>query len=342
MRELSPKLLVRQVTRKLRAGINSMIWGGPGIGKSEIAIQIGESLSRKVLDFRANLFDPVDIRGVPHIVRDAAQTGTEWAVPSIFPTQKDGEGGILFIDELPTAPPATQNAFLQLLLTGRIGEYQLPDGWGIIAAGNRLSDKAAVFQMTSVVKNRFAHFELAPNLEDWCSWAAKKGIEDSIIAFLRMKSDLLYNFHPDDNAFPTPRTWEFVDKCFKLGYNDQLTDNNEADRFYDISSLIGDGPAGEMITFLEHREKMPDIDQLMKEPGSFKVDKNEISILYAVCGAVAARATVQNCGTICKIADKMQPEFQIILMRDALNREDQFKFQPDFKNWAAKNSTVIL
>ena len=87
---------------------------------------------------------------------------------------------------------------------------------------------------------------------------------------------------------------------------------------------------------------MPDIDKLMKEPNSFNVNKNEVSILYAICGAVAARATVQSCGTICKIADKMEPEFQVILMRDALHREEQFKFQPDFRNWAAKNSTVIL
>lgn len=342
MREIGPKALTRQVIRKLRAGLNSMIWGGPGIGKSDIGMQLGAHLNKPVLDFRANLFDPVDVRGVPHIVRDAATAVTEWAVPSIFPTEKDGTGGILFIDELPTAPPATQNAFLQLLLTGKIGEYQLPEGWGIIAAGNKISDRAAVFQMPSPVKNRFAHFELVPNLENWCEWAVKKGIDDSITSFLRMKPDLLYSFHPDDNSFPTPRTWEFVDKCFKLGYNETRNEINQEDKYYDIASIVGDGPAGELITYLEHREKMPDIDKLMAEPNSFKIDSHEVSILYAVCGAVASRASVQTCPNICKIADKMDPEFQIILMRDALHKEDQFKFQPDFKNWAAKNSTVIL
>ena len=84
------------------------------------------------------------------------------------------------------------------------------------------------------------------------------------------------------------------------------------------------------------------VDNLLKEPNSFKVDKHEVSIMYAVCGALAARASVETCPNICKIADKMDPEFQIILMRDALHREVQFKFQPDFKNWAAKNATVIL
>ena len=67
MQEISPKLLVSQAVRNLRSGVNTMIWGSPGIGKSDITMQIGESLSRKVLDLRANLFDPVDIRGVPRI-----------------------------------------------------------------------------------------------------------------------------------------------------------------------------------------------------------------------------------------------------------------------------------
>jgi len=342
MREITPKNLTRQLKRKLRAGINSMVWGGPGIGKSDIIMSLGEELNRDVLDLRANLFDPVDVRGVPHIVHDAAQAVTEWAVPSIFPTEKDGTGGILFIDELPAAPPATQNAFLQLLLTGKLGEYELPSGWGIVAAGNRLSDKAAVFQMPAPVKNRFAHFDLVPNLDDWCAWAAKKGIDDSITSFLRMKSDLLFSFHPDDNSFPTPRTWEFVDRCIKLGYKEPSRADNDDDKYYDVSSLVGDGPAGEFLTFLEYRDKMPDIDKLLAEPNSFKVDRNDVSIMYAVCGALAARASVQNCENICKVADKMDPEFQIILMRDGLNREQQFKFQSHFKNWAAKNATVIL
>jgi len=342
MREIKPSTLVRQVVRKLRSGVNSMIWGGPGIGKSDIVNQLGRTLGKEVLDLRANLFDPVDVRGVPHIVTNAAQSVTEWAVPSIFPTEENGKGGILFIDELPAAPPATQNAFLQLLLTGQLGEYKLPSGWGIVAAGNRLSDKAAVFQMPAPVKNRFAHFELAPNLEDWCKWAAKKGVEDSIISFLRMKTDLLYSFSPDDNAFPTPRTWEFVDKSLKLGYNEPNQQDNADDKYYDVASLIGDGPAGEFITFLEYRDKMPDIDNLLKEPSSFKVDKHEVSIMYAVCGALASRASAQTCPNICKIADKMDPEFQIILMRDALHRDETFKFQQDFRNWASKNATVIL
>jgi hypothetical protein len=342
MREMIPETLVRAIVRNLRAGLNTMVWGSPGIGKSDIIMQLGKQLNRSVLDLRANLFDPVDVRGVPHIVKDAAQSVTEWAVPSIFPTEKDGVSGILFIDELPSAPPATQNAFLQLLLTGQLGEYHLPSGWGIVAAGNRISDRAAVFQTPSTVKNRFRHCNLIPNLDNWCKWAMQNGVDDSITSFLRMKPDLLHSFHPDDNAFPTPRTWSFVSKLFALGYTDQNSDINAEDRYYDIAGCIGDGPAGELITFLEHREKMPDIDKLLAEPNSFKIDKNEVSIMYAVCGAIASRATLETCPNICKIADKMDPEFQVILMRDALSKEDQFKFQPDFKNWAAKNATVLL
>ena len=184
MHQIRPRHLVQEIITNMRAGLNTMIWGGPGIGKSDIPQQISVQLNQKLLDFRANLFDPVDVRGVPFVVqlKESLRRFTRWAVPDVFPiVERDGENGIFLIDELPTAPPATQNAFLQLLLTRRVGDYQLPDGWSIIAAGNRLTDSASVYQMPSPVRNRLAHYELEPHLDDWCDWAIKNNLDTSLI-----------------------------------------------------------------------------------------------------------------------------------------------------------------
>ena len=128
MNNINPNDLKSEIKDNIRTGLNTMIWGGPGIGKSDIPQQVADDLDIPLLDFRANLFDPVDVRGIPHIMQEQ-ETGkrfTRWAVPDVFPiASRDGETGILFIDELPTAPPATQNAFLQLLLTRQIGDYEM-------------------------------------------------------------------------------------------------------------------------------------------------------------------------------------------------------------------------
>ena len=129
MHTINPQNLMKELKDCIIAGYPAMIWGGPGIGKSEIPEQVAQELGVPLIDFRANLFDPVDVRGVPYIkqLKETNKRFTSWAVPDVFPiAQRDGDRGILFIDELPTAPPATQNAFLQLLLTKQIGEYKLP------------------------------------------------------------------------------------------------------------------------------------------------------------------------------------------------------------------------
>ena len=60
--------LKQEIRDNMRIGLNTMIWGGPGIGKSEIPQQVADDLNVPLLDFRANLFDPVDVRGIPRVI----------------------------------------------------------------------------------------------------------------------------------------------------------------------------------------------------------------------------------------------------------------------------------
>jgi hypothetical protein len=59
--------------------------------------------------------DPVDLRGLPRVFDDK----TEWVPPNFLPTS--GEG-ILFLDELTSAPQMTQAACYQLVLDRKLGE----------------------------------------------------------------------------------------------------------------------------------------------------------------------------------------------------------------------------
>jgi MoxR-like ATPase len=108
------------------------IWGACGVGKSQIVAQVAADRKCEFLDIRAVQLDPVDLRGLPRISADRA----EWVPPKFFPL--DGEG-ILFLDELTSAPQMTQAGCYQLVLDRKLGEYRLPDGWLVIAAGNPAS-----------------------------------------------------------------------------------------------------------------------------------------------------------------------------------------------------------
>ena len=111
------------------------------------------------------------------------------------------EKGILFFDELNAAPPLVQASLYQLTLDRRIGEYVLPDGWKIVAAGNRAEDRSIVFRMPNTLSNRFTHLDLEVDYEDWRIWAIDRGIHPMIIGFLGLRRELLFRMEERNRAF---------------------------------------------------------------------------------------------------------------------------------------------
>ena len=334
--------LKQEIRDNMRIGLNTMVWGGPGIGKSEIPQQVADELNIPLLDFRANLFDPVDVRGIPYTrddlsVASGAMKITSWAPPDIFPSEEThGPRGLFMIDELPTAPPATQNAFLQLLLTRQVGNYKMPDGWSCLAAGNRLTDGASVYQMPSPVRNRLMHYELEPSLDAWCEWALKNEVNTTLVSFMRYRPNLLYSFKADEYAFPTPRSWSFVDKRLRLTKN-----MDDSRLFFGIAGAVGTGPAGEFLAFAKIADKLPDIDNLIANPSSY-MPSEDPAVLYALTGAVASRAKESTLENIMKLGKKIPTEFQVVLVKSILAIDKTLFNQPTIQTWISDNSEVVL
>ncbi|NCC26299.1 MAG: MoxR family ATPase, partial [Deltaproteobacteria bacterium] len=189
------------------------LWGAPGVGKSQVVAQVAARRSLELVDVRAVLLDPVDLRGIPRI---DAQGNAVWCPPSFLP--RSGQG-VLFLDELNTAPPLVQAACYQLILDRKLGEYILPEGWVIVAAGNRESDRSVTHRMPSALANRLIHLDFDPDLDDWLVWAEQADIDARLRAFLRFRPKLLHVFDPTRNekAFPSPRSWEFASRVMRSG-----------------------------------------------------------------------------------------------------------------------------
>lgn len=336
MRSIRPSLLSNELRANARANIPTMVWGPPGIGKSQIAYQVANDLNAKLFELRANLFDPVDVRGGLKVVEQEDGTyRTRYGVPEDYPDSNYTGNVVLLVDELPNAPKATQNALLQLVLDKKIGTYTLPAGTAIIAAGNRSIDRAAVHEMPTPVKNRFAHYEIEANIDDWVAWAMQNNISPTIISFLRYRPQLLHSLDARENAFPTPRAWEMVDR--KLPFMGVNTD----DEFYGTASLIGDGPAGEFIAFKKSVDKMPDLDQIIANPTYTQVP-DDPSVLFAVSGALASRAEDNNFKEIMKYAKRMPSEYQVVLVRDSLAKDRDLMKTDAFRQWTQDNANVLI
>lgn len=302
------------------------IWGGPGIGKSSIVAQLATALTLSLRDIRALLLDPVDLRGLPYLENGRSK----WAIPDFLP--REGEG-ILFLDELNAAPGMVQAAFYQLVLDRKLGEYTLPDGWVIIAAGNRDGERAHTTRMPTPLRNRFVHLDFEVDSQEWSEWAIGAGIRPEVIAFIRFRPQLLSAFDRDANAFPSPRSWEFVSRIL-----DSSPDPSVEHEMF--AGTVGTGAATEFSGFLRMFRELPNIDAILLNPSGEPVP-DAPAAQYAVASALAERASDMNFDRICLYLDRMPTEFRVLSVRDATLRDPKIKYTAGYTKWAIQNHHVL-
>ena len=305
------------------------LWGPPGVGKSDVVAQIAKELGYKLIDIRAVLLDPVDLRGLPRIENGESV----WSTPAFLPK---GKGKYLvFLDELNAAPPLVQAACYQLVLDRKIGEYELPKDAVVVAAGNREGDRAVTSRMPSPLANRFVHLDFDVDVDDWIRWGLSNGVRTEVLAFQRFRPALLHQFDPQKNekAFPTPRSVTFLSR---------LMDASNGDIDYDLAKgVVGEGYASEFIGFIKIFKNLPDPDMVLMAP-SKAVVPTDPATLYAICGAVATKASDQNMKNVVEYANRLPVEFSVLLIRDCITRDDSLLKTRAFVEWASKHSDVLV
>lgn len=314
----------------LEADIPTMLWGTPGVGKSSIVRQIVDERGWGLVDFRASTRDPVALMGLPDLTADT----TRWKVPDEFPqVDRDGAEGVLFLDEINAAAPSMQAAMFGLVLDRRVGDYQLPKGWRVIAAGNRQSDRAAAQRMPSALANRFAHIDVDPDVNTTVHHFNKIGVDPIIVAFLRWRPALLHDMKEGDlRAFPTPRAWEQVGK---------VVNQESKMRLQLISGIVGEGAASELEGFIRVYQGLPSIDLVLANPRGAKVPEDP-SARFAIATALARKVTDKTIEAGMTYMRRIPREFEILFMTDAVRRDAGLSHTQTFVDWTVRNQDVVF
>ena len=317
-----------------------MLWGPPGVGKSQIVAQVAENHDVAIVDIRLSQMEPSDLRGIPFKNGEKV----EWAIPAMLPDAAvHGEAGILFIDEITAAPPSVSAAAYQLILDRRLGEYRVPEHWAIVAAGNRQGDRGVSYSMPAPLANRFSHYEVDVNLDDWAGWAYRHKIDERIIGFLRFRPDLLFDFNPEYNpvAFPSPRSWEFAHRALHKFVEQPILLPGG------LEACVGKAAGVELFAFIQSLENLPDIDAILC--GESKQCPDEIDLQYAVASALVTRAIrAENdaamLGYILEYANCFkQREMGVMLVSDLHRAIGAELFAvPEFAEWAEKIGDILV
>jgi hypothetical protein len=189
-----------------------LLLSAPGVGKSDL---IGQTAAAAGLECRSLLgtqIAPEDVSGVPRIVGERSV----FCPPRVL-LPESPEPFCLFLDELPASAPDVQKAFYSLLLERRIGEYKLPPGSWVVAAGNRAEDRALVRALSSALVNRVAILDVRVDLGEWLIWARDNKVRADIQAFINFQPDALARPVPAEPVpFSTPRAWASLSRALDL------------------------------------------------------------------------------------------------------------------------------
>ena len=325
------------VNNILNAGLVPYVAGAPGVGKSDVVRQVAAEKNLKVIDHRLSTSDPTDLSGLPAIVDGRAQFTPFDMFPIEGTPLPDGfSGWLLFLDELPAAPPSVQAAAYKLALEKEVGQHKLHPNVHIVCAGNRKNDGAVAGKIGTAMQSRLIHLEVDIDADDWLAWAYTKDIDPRVTSYIAYAPDQLHVFDPkhQDNTFPCPRTWEFMSKYGKV--NDLSTEHMVA-----MAGIIGEGPARAFLGYCDIGAKLPSFDAILAKPSTLDVPE-EPSALYFTCGSIASKTEAKDLAKVVKYVERMNMEFQIICFRDMFKRNPAIKKDPIMLKWIKVNAKYLF
>ena len=267
-----------------------MIWGAPGLGKSTVVRELAQELKVGFIDVRLAQREPVDMRGLP--VPD--QDSVKWLVSSEWPRDPESRGIIMF-DELTAADRTLQVASYEFILDRRLGDlYRVPRGWYILAAGNRIEDRAVACAMSSALANRFLHVEVKPDVESFIEWAVAKHLHPAVVNFIRYRPALLFSQQDIDlqRGWPSPRSWERVSTMLKIAD----ATGRRAMLSYAIPGLVGEGAAAEFTAFYKNMfslQSNADLREMLITGEEIPIPKRP-DLIYACCSAICYHLEVET------------------------------------------------
>lgn len=260
------------------------MWGPSGAGKSSMVKEIAEDMTAEykqevgMIDIRLSQIEPTDLRGI--LVADVPNKKGIWLPPSMLPTDPDWVG-IIMLDEISSAPPMVQSAAYQLILDRKLGEYVLPEGAALVAAGNRDSDKGTYFRLAAPLANRFAsHIELEVSLAEWKKWAYRVGIDASILGYLSFNPEALHKFDgaSKEKGFPTPRSWESSSKVLKFNLSERIMKET-------ILGGVGSGIGNDFWAYREILHGVVETATILDMNKDYELP-NDISASYAINASI--------------------------------------------------------
>lgn len=285
--EPRPDVQLDALTLAVSADLPVLLWGEPGIGKTSALTQLADALDLPLTTVIASVHEPSDFAGLPVVGDDPAVQGVPMAPPDWAVRLARTGKGLLFLDELSTAPPAVQAALLRVVLERRVGALRLPPGIRIVAAANPRASAADGWELSAPLANRFVHLQWAydhdvvvrglggtwpratlPRLDPARLPEAVAVARRAVCGLLDARPALVHQLPNSETRrggpWPSPRSWEMTVRL--LAFATAAGASREALSLL-VRGTVGDGPGLELLAALD-RLDLPHPEDLLADPAS--------------------------------------------------------------------------
>ncbi len=293
------------------AQVPVLLWGAPGTGKTSAIRAMADAMGWPCETVIAAIREPSDFAGLPIVEGPEVHM----APPRWAQRLAAAGRGLLFLDEISTAPPAVQAALLRVVLERVVGDLELPDGVVVVAAANPPEQAADGWDLAAPLANRFCHLDwevepavLARGLaggwdapvvpvmpDDWeAGIPATRGL---ISAFITVRPGLAIDLPTDaaraGRGWPSPRTWDMAARLWTAAKAAGVSTEAETAL---ITGSVGEGAGIELLMWQMEMD-LPDPEEVLADPDSFQIPERgdrAYAVLSSVASAVASNPTVER------------------------------------------------
>jgi len=294
-------------------GLPGLVWGSPGTGKTSMIASLAKMLGLPFMRMSPAEQGEARFGVVPVPGSDGF---LHYPPPADVVQHFTAAGrGLLFVDELNTAPPAIQAPLLGLVQLRTLGSYTMPKGVRVIGAANETRDAAGGWDLAPALANRFGHYDMS-GLEpgDWAGallggfapaqadhitaadlearvaelWPnAEASARGLVSGFIVRRPELLYKRPArggGERAWPSHRTVTYA--CTALA-SATVHGLSESDTDTLLSGFVGRGWVSEFRTWTENAD-LPSPADILDGNIKFAHDERRPDRTLAVLGACSA------------------------------------------------------
>lgn len=345
-------LLVRYYEHNLRndtPGRPLEFLGSPGIGKTAAAKAAAKILAERIPGFQCIIIAPSttpadELGGIPMFDTraDTGETILHYALPYWLVTadmQPDWKGFIV-LDDARQCQGDQQKVLANFIYERTMRGKRIPNGVQFVLTGNRMEDRAGVVKELTHYSGRKTTLYQSPDLDTWTLWAVENGVRDEVIGFVNFRRDYFSSFDANREKNPNPRTWEAVSRHMDFIVDSGLgIDSNTALGMY--SGEVGPGAATEFYAFAELFGNMPDLDAIIRNPGSAAIPPKP-DMRYAVTMALASRVEGKNFKAVLEYVSRISVEHAALVVTLACTRNRSLTTSAAFQEWVLQNKKIII